>query len=88
MAGATVEEQTRQVLNNLEAVLEAAGLTFESVVKVEVFLKDLKDFSTVNAMYAEKFCYPIKPARATVEVSRLPMDALVEISCIATTKTD
>jgi 2-iminobutanoate/2-iminopropanoate deaminase len=61
----------------------AQGLTLENVVKTEVYLKDLKDFSAMNNIYAEKFAYAIKPARATVQISKLPLDALVEISCVA-----
>lgn len=83
MAGETIEEQTVQVLKNIEAILAARGLTLENVVKTEVFLKDLKDFSVMNRIYAEKFSHEIKPARATIQVSKLPLDALVEISCIA-----
>lgn len=83
LTGETTEEQTKQVLKNIEAILAAKGLTLENVVKTEVFLKDLKDFSTMNSIYAEKFAYAIKPARATVQISKLPLDALVEISCIA-----
>lgn len=83
LAGDTIEVQTLQVLKNIEAILEAQGLTLESVVKTEVYLKDLKDFSAMNALYAEKFIFEVKPARATVQVSKLPMDALVEISCVA-----
>jgi 2-iminobutanoate/2-iminopropanoate deaminase len=58
-------------------------LTLENVVNTDVYLKVLKDFSAMNTLYAEKFSYPAKPARATVQVTKLPMDALVEISCIA-----
>lgn len=83
LAGDTIEEQTKQVLKNLEAILFAQGLTLENVVKTEVYLKDLKDFQTMNSIYAEKFSYEIKPSRATVQISKLPLDALVEISCIA-----
>ncbi len=79
----TIEWQTRQVFRNLEAILKAAGLSFADVVKAEVFLKDMNDFQQMNAIYGEKFTGPIKPARQTVQVARLPMDALVEISCIA-----
>ena len=79
----SIEWQTGQVFRNLEAILAAAGLTFADVVKAEVFLKDMDDFQKVNAIYAEKFAGPVKPARQTVEVARLPMDALIEISCIA-----
>lgn len=83
LAGETIEEQTRQVLKNMEAILIAQGLTLENVVKTEVYLKDLKDFSVMNSIYAEQFSYTIKPARATVQISKLPLDALVEISCVA-----
>lgn len=83
LAGATIEEQTRQVLKNMEAILAAQGLTFEAVVKTEVYLKDLTDFQAMNGIYGEKFSYAVKPARATVQISKLPMDALVEISCMA-----
>ena len=67
----------------MEAILAAQGLTLENVVKTEVYLKDLNDFQVMNGIYAEKFSYAVKPARATVQISKLPMDALVEISCIA-----
>ena len=83
LAGETIEEQTKQVLKNIEAILATQGLTLENIVKTEVYLKDLKDFSVMNSIYAEKFSYLIKPARATVQVSKLPLDALIEISCIA-----
>lgn len=79
----TIEEQTAQVLKNMEAVLMARGLTLEHVVKTEVYLKDLKDFAAMNKVYAEKFSYAISPARATVQISKLPLDALIEISCTA-----
>lgn len=83
LTAVTVEKQTEQVLNNIEAILVAKGLTLENVVKSEVFLKDLNDFSAMNNVYAERFSYAIKPARATVQISKLPLDALVEISCVA-----
>lgn len=83
MAGETIELQTKQVLKNLEAILAAEGLTVENVVKTEVYLKDLKDFQVMNTIYAEQFSSAVKPARATVQVSKLPHDALVEISCTA-----
>lgn len=79
----TIEGQTRQVLANIEAILKAEGLGFEHVVKVEVYLKDIADFKIVNSIYAEKFSHPIKPARQMLQVARLPMDSLIEISCIA-----
>ena len=83
MVGTSIAEQTIQVLKNIEAILQAQGLTFGSVVKAEVFLKDMNDFSTMNAIYAEKFSHNVKPARQAFQVVKLPLDALVEISCIA-----
>lgn len=77
-----VEAQTRQVMQNLGKVLEAAGAEWDDVVKTTIFLKDLGDFQRVNAIYGEQFS-GTAPARATVEVSRLPKDALVEIDAIA-----
>lgn len=79
----TIEGQTRQVLSNIEAILKAADLTFADVVKAEVFLKEMNDFQKMNAIYAENFTAKIKPARQAFQVARLPMDALIEISCIA-----
>lgn len=79
----TIEEQTKQVLENLKAILNAESLSLKDVVKTDVFLKDMQDFPQMNTIYAEYFKHPIKPARVTVQVARLPMDALVEISCIA-----
>ena len=81
----TVEEQTRLVLNNLKAVLEAAGSSLEKVVKCTVFLQDMNDFSKMNAVYGE-FFKPPYPARAAVQVARLPKDVKVEIEAIATAK--
>ena len=77
-----VEAQTRQVLDNLGAVLHAAGLDWANVVKTTIFLSDLGDFQRVNAIYANRFG-EVAPARATVEVSGLPIGALVEIDAIA-----
>lgn len=77
-----VRTQTRQVLQNLSAVLEAAGADFSSVVKTTVFLKSMDDFSAMNEVYAELFG-DNRPARAAVEVSRLPKDVDVEIDAIA-----
>ncbi|MEW5901110.1 MAG: RidA family protein [Acidobacteriota bacterium] len=81
----TIEEQTRQVLKNLAAVLEAAGSSFDRVVKATVFLQDMNDFSRMNQVYAEFFKAPF-PARAAVQVARLPRDAKVEIEAIALVK--
>lgn len=80
--GIEVETQTRRVLQNLELVLGARGLTRASIVKTTVFLKNMTDFPRMNAVYAE-FFGTHRPARSTVEVSRLPKDALVEIECVA-----
>jgi 2-iminobutanoate/2-iminopropanoate deaminase len=80
-----IAEQTTQVLENLKAVLEAAGSTLSNVVKTLVFLKDMNDFAAMNAIYG-KYLAPegvVAPARSTVEVARLPKDALVEIEVIA-----
>jgi 2-iminobutanoate/2-iminopropanoate deaminase len=77
-----IEEQTRQVVKNLAAVLEKAGSSLERVVKTTVFMKDLSMFAEMNKIYGE-FFKEAPPARATVEVSRLPKDVLVEIEVIA-----
>jgi len=80
--GTEIREQTRQVLRNLGAVLTAAGARPDTVVKSTVFLADMGDFAGMNEIYAEFFGDHM-PARATVEVSRLPKNVLVEIECIA-----
>ena|ERR1041385_7275408 len=77
-----VEEQTRQVLANLGAVLAAAGATFGDVVRTTIFLASMDDFATVNAVYGERFVHD-PPARATVQAAKLPRGALVEIDAIA-----
>ena len=77
-----VREQTRRVLENLGAVLEAAGSGFDRVLKCNVYLIDMNDFAVVNEVYAEFFPDP-PPARACVEVARLPKDVRVEIDCVA-----
>jgi len=77
-----IKDQTRQVLENLNEILHAAGSSLENVLKVEVFLKNMADFQDMNQVYEKYFKNPY-PARATVEVARLPKDALIEISCIA-----
>ena len=77
-----VAEQTRQSLLNVQAVLAAAGLTLEHVVKTTVFLQSMDDFAAMNAVYAGFFPGE-PPARSAVEVARLPKDALVEIEAIA-----
>ena len=75
--------QTKQVMANIEAILTEAGISFANVVKTSVFLSDLANFSPMNQVYAEYFAEETAPARACVEVSRLPKDVLVEIECIA-----
>jgi len=77
-----IEQQTRQLLANLSAVLAAGGASFASVLKITVFLKDMNDFASMNAIYAD-FFGEAPPARSTIEVARLPKDALVEIEAIA-----
>lgn len=81
----TIEEQTRQVLKNLGAVLEAAGSSYENVVKATVFLQDMNDFGKMNAVYGEFFPAPY-PARAAVQVARLPRDVKIEIEAVALVK--
>jgi 2-iminobutanoate/2-iminopropanoate deaminase len=78
----TIEDQTRLVLKNLGAVLEAAGSSYDNVVKATVFLQDMNDFSRMNQVYAEFFKAPF-PARAAVQVARLPRDVKVEIEAVA-----
>lgn len=80
-----IEERTRLVMRNLGGVLEAAGSSFDRVVKTTIFLEDMNDFTKVNQVYAELFEAPF-PARATVQVARLPRDAKVEIEAVALVK--
>ena len=77
-----ITEQTRQVLTNIKAILEAAGLTMDNVVKTTVFLQSMGDFAAMNAVYAEFFTEGQYPARSAVEVGALPRGALVEIETI------
>ncbi|MBD1998397.1 RidA family protein [Oculatella sp. FACHB-28] len=83
IVGEAVAEQTERAITNLKAILEAAGSTLEDVVKTTVFLADMNDFAAMNAVYAQHFDEATAPARACVEVSRLPKDVRVEIECIA-----
>jgi len=80
-----VQEQTHQVFKNLQAVLESAGASFDTVVKATVFIKNMEDFQAINEVYGEYFSTH-KPARSCVEVARLPKDVLVEIEVIALCK--
>jgi 2-iminobutanoate/2-iminopropanoate deaminase len=81
-AGTDIQKQTQRVLENLKGILEAAGVSFHHVVKTTVFLKDMNDFTAMNEVYARYFT-AAPPARSTVQVSRLPKDALIEIELIA-----
>jgi len=80
-----IKEQTRRVLENLRAILEAVGSTFDDVVKVTIYMRDLNEFSAMNEVYSEYFKNS-PPARTTVEVSRLPRDVKIEIDLIAIVK--
>ncbi len=78
-----IEEETKQVLTNLIAVVEAAGGKSSNIVRTTIYLTDLNDFAKVNAIYAETFNESVSPARACVEVSNLPKGGKIEIDCIA-----
>lgn len=82
IVGGGIEEQTVRVLENLKAVLEAAGARLDTVLKTTIYLKNLGDFAKVNEIYARYFAVD-PPARATVEAARLPRDVLVEIEAVA-----
>ncbi|MEH6989960.1 2-iminobutanoate/2-iminopropanoate deaminase [Cytobacillus firmus] len=85
MVDGDVKEQTHQVFKNLQAVLEEAGASLNTVVKATVFIKDMNKFAAINEVYGEYFSTH-KPARSCVEVARLPKDALVEIEVVALVK--
>ena len=82
LIGADIRQQTERVLENIKGILEAAGVNLHHVLKTSVFLKDMNDFAAMNEVYARYFT-SAPPARSTVQVSRLPKDALVEIEVIA-----
>ncbi len=82
LVNGNITEETRQVMKNLEAILRAAGATFEDVVKCSIFIRNMEDFALINEAYGQYFSQS-PPARETVEVSRLPKNVNVEISCIA-----
>ncbi len=82
LTGTDIQQQTRRTLENLKGILEAAGANLHHVVKTTVFLKDMNDFAAMNEVYG-KFFTLAPPARSTVQVARLPKDALVEIEMIA-----
>lgn len=85
MHNSDVGEETHMIMKNLEAILEAAGMDFENVVKCSIFVRDIRQYARINEIYAGYFTGPHPPARELVEVSNLPKDASVEISLIATT---
>jgi len=82
IVGADIRQQTERVMENVKGILEAAACNLHHVVKTTVFLKDMNDFAAMNEVYAKYFT-AAPPARSTVQVSRLPKDALVEIEVIA-----
>ena len=82
LVGSTIEEQTRQIFDNLEAILTEAGTGLDRIVKTTVFLASLDDFQGMNSVYAERVG-DVPPARSTIEVAGLPSGALVEIEAIA-----
>jgi 2-iminobutanoate/2-iminopropanoate deaminase len=78
----SIEEATKQVLQNIDNLIKVAGLTKNDIVKCSIFLKDMNDFAQMNSIYAD-FFDETPPARETVQVAKLPMDVCIEISCIA-----
>lgn len=83
LVSSTIEEEAEQVMCNLEAILKATNLTFENVIKTSIFIKDMRDFSKINAVYTKYFQEETAPARETIEVANLPKLVNVEISLIA-----
>ena len=79
----SIEQETTQVMKNLEAVLEAADMTFENIIKASIFISDMNSFAAINAVYGQYFNEATAPARETVEVANLPKFVNVEISVIA-----
>lgn len=77
-----IQEQTRQSLENVKAILESAGIGMQNVVKTTVYISDMADFAAMNEVYAQYFCEPF-PARSAVAVKSLPKDAMVEIEVVA-----
>lgn len=78
-----IKEQTKQVLENVKAVIEAGGSKLDNVIKATVFMKDLNDFAGMNEVYAQYFNAANAPARTTIQVARIPKDSLVEIEVVA-----
>ena len=83
LVSGSIAEETHQVMRNMKAVLEAAGLSFDQVLKSTIFITNMDDFGTINEVYASYFDADTAPARETVQVARLPKDVRVEISMIA-----
>lgn len=83
MVDSSIEEATKQVMENLQAVLKEAQMTFANVVKTSIFIADMDDFTKINSIYASYFEEATAPARETVQVARLPKDVGIEISMIA-----
>ena len=81
VVGTAIEDQTRQVMKNITALLDGAGIGLDKIIKTTVFLSSMEDFAGMNAVY-EEMLEGHKPARSAVEVARLPKDVLVEIECI------
>lgn len=79
----TIEECTVLVMQNIQAILQASGMSLTHIVKVEIFLKDMEDFPAFNKAYAQFFDLKAPPARQTIQAAKLPMDSPIEISCIA-----
>ena len=80
----SIEAETKQVMENVKAILEAAGMTFENVVKSTIFIMNMNDFATINTIYGSYFNEKTAPARETVQVACLPKNVNIEISVIAT----
>ncbi|POT58569.1 regulator [Citrobacter amalonaticus] len=84
--GLNIEEQTKQAMSNLRAIVEAAGIEMTDVIKTTCFISDLNNFQTFNTIYSEFFPSGTYPARSCVEVARLPKDVLIEVEAIAVIK--
>jgi 2-iminobutanoate/2-iminopropanoate deaminase len=80
----SIEKATKQVIDNIEAILVASHSSLQRVIRVDVFMKDLNDITEMNKEYARRFTGAVPPARQTAQVVKLPLDSLVEISCVAT----
>lgn len=79
----SIETLLNRIIDNMEAVLKAAGMTLDHVIKTDVFMKDLAEFQAMNKEYAKRFHGLVAPARTTIQVAKLPLDVRLEIACIA-----